>query len=185
MEGYIPISYLNDFIFCPRSIYFHQLHGRRSTALYHDLPQTEGRAAHKSIDNQKYSTRRDIFESIEVYSEKYNIAGKIDTYDSRSGILTERKKRIVNIYDGYIFQLYAQYFALTESGYQVNSLRFYSIDDNKVYPIAKPEDDLEMLAKFELTVDKIKNYDLMNYYQTNINKCRNCIYESLCDQSLA
>ncbi len=185
MESYIPISYLNDFIFCPRSIYFHQLHGRLSTKLYHDVAQTAGRAAHEAIDNKKYSTRKNILQGIEVYCSQYNIAGKIDIFDIKTGLLTERKKQIKAIYDGYVFQLYAQYFGLTEAGYAVKTIRFYSRDDNKVWPVELPDNNQEMFAKFEETVRQIHNYDLNNYRQTNIKKCENCIYEPLCDQSLA
>ena len=94
MEGYIPISYLNDFIFCPRSIYFHQLHGELSTRLYHDKPQIEGKAAHSAIEEKRYSTRKKILQGIDVYCEKYRICGKIDLFDTQKGILTERKKHI-------------------------------------------------------------------------------------------
>ena len=184
MESYIPISYLNDFVFCPRSIYFHQLHGRRSTHLFHELPQTEGKAAHKAIDKRKYSTSRDIYQGIDVYCEKYQLCGKIDIFNVRTGLLTERKKRISTIYDGYIFQLYAQYFALSEMGYYVRSLRFYSIDDNKTYPVSLPKENIEMLTLFEGIVEAIKDCDLDDVNQTNIRKCQNCIYETICDRSL-
>ena len=53
MEPYLPISYLNDFIFCPRSIYFHQLYGRVNQRVYHTPAQTQGKAAHKAIDTQR------------------------------------------------------------------------------------------------------------------------------------
>lgn len=184
MEGYIPISYLNDFIFCPRSIYFHQLHGKLSTRLYHDKPQIEGRAAHTSIDDSRYSTRKSILQGIDVYSEKYRICGKIDLFDVETGLLTERKKHIAVIYDGYVFQLYAQYYGLTEMGYEVRKMRFYSCDDNKIFPVKLPCDEPQMQAAFEEIVSKINSYDLRNFIQTNVKKCENCIYEPLCDQSL-
>ena len=184
MEGYIPISYLNDFIFCPRSIYFHQLHGRISTRLYHDLPQIRGKAVHEAIDEQKYSTRINVLQGVDVYCSQYGICGKIDIFDIDDGLLTERKKHIVRIYDGYVFQLYAQYYGLAEMGYNILQMRFYSSDDNKVYPVKLPEQDLEMKTKFELTVQKIKTYNLFDHVQENPAKCRNCIYESICDQSL-
>lgn len=184
MEGYIPISYLNDFIFCPRSIYFHQLHGELTTRLYHDRPQIEGKAAHTAIDEKCYSSRRSILQGIDIYSEQYRICGKIDLFDVESGLLTERKKHIANIYDGYVFQIYAQYYGLTEMGYNVKSLRFYSCDDNKIYPVKLPAEDQRMQAAFEETVCKINSYDLRNFVQTNRKKCENCIYEPLCDESL-
>ena len=184
MEGYIPISYLNDFVFCPRSIYFHQLHGGLSTRLYHDLPQIQGKAAHEAIDSRKYSTSKNILQGMDVYCQQYGICGKIDIFDIDKALLTERKKHIARIYDGYVFQLYAQYYGLTEMGYAVQQMRFYSSDDNKVYPVALPEDNPQMLEKFRQIVRQIKTYDLNNYVQTNPAKCKNCIYEPICDQSL-
>jgi len=185
MEAYLPIAYLNDFIFCPRSIYFHQLYGRMSQRLYHTTDQTRGKAAHKTIDNQQYSTSRHILQGLEIYSEKYKLGGKLDTYDQLRGLLTERKKKIKVIYDGYIFQLYAQYFCLTEMGYEVKELRLYSIDDNKSYPVVIPEKDLERFRAFEELLEQIRNFDLNAPFTANENKCKHCIYNNLCDFSLA
>ena len=52
--------------------------------------------------------------------------------------LIERKKKITTIYDGYVFQLYAQYYCLIEMGYLVEKIQFYSFDSNKTYPIKLP-----------------------------------------------
>lgn len=76
----------------------------------------------KKSDNAAYSTKVSMLQGISIYSEKYNIIGKIDIFDSEKGILTERKKKVKTIYDGYIFQLYAQYFSLREMGYVVPNL---------------------------------------------------------------
>jgi len=54
MESYIQISFLNDFIFCPRSIYFHQIYKNFDTSMYHENIQIEGKIANKSIDQKKY-----------------------------------------------------------------------------------------------------------------------------------
>jgi len=90
----MPMAYLNDFIFCPRSIYFHQLYGRVEQRLYQSTDQTQGKAAHKAIDGQSYSTSKHILQGMGVYSEKYRIGGKIDTYDQKKALLVERKKKI-------------------------------------------------------------------------------------------
>lgn len=185
MEAYIQISFLNDFIFCPLSIYFHQLFGQLSTRLYHDLPQIEGLAAHKTIDDKKYSTKKSILQGIDIFSHKYNLCGKIDIFDTETGLLTERKKHITKIYDGYIFQIYAHYYGLTEMGYSVKQMRFYSSDDNKVYHVKLPHEDPQMQAAFEQVVDNINSFDMENFTPVNDLKCKNCIYESLCDRSLA
>lgn len=184
MESYIPISYLNDFIFCPRSIYFHQLYGEMSTRLYQARPQIEGRAVHGAIDESRYSTRASVLQGIEIYSDKYGLCGKLDQFDTRSGILTERKKKIKIIYDGYRLQLYAQYFALSEAGYSVKELRLYSFDDNKIYIVPLPSEDEHMLSVFETTVDSLHSLNLNDFFQDNPEKCRNCIYSPLCDQAL-
>lgn len=180
----ILISQLNDFIFCPASIYFHLLYGSRDNIIFQQAPQLNGTKAHEAIDKGSYSSKKSILQGISVYSEKYNLIGKIDIFDNSSHILTERKKKIKTIYDGYIFQIYAQYFALTEMGYSVKKLRLYSMDDNKTHDIPLPENDLIMLEKFENTVRQIKNFNLDTFRQNNIDKCRNCIYEPACDRSL-
>ena len=48
MEDYISISTLNDFIFCPYSIYLHNVYMDTDEELYHATPQTKGRIAHES-----------------------------------------------------------------------------------------------------------------------------------------
>lgn len=185
MESYIPISYLNDFIFCPRSIYFHQLYGNYREELYHDKPQTAGRAAHSSIDEKTYSTRRNILIGVEVYSEKYKLFGRIDIFDIDKGLLWERKREVKTIYDGYVFQLYAHYFALSEMGYTVNQIIIHDLTHNKNYPVRLPYQDKQMLDKFEKVIIDINQYDLEKTdFIPNENKCRRCIYSNLCDKSL-
>ena len=78
MFSYIPISYLNDFSFCPRSIYYHSLYQSYDRRLYQDTPQVAGSAAHRSVDRGSYSTRRDVLQGLDVYSERFNLCGKID-----------------------------------------------------------------------------------------------------------
>lgn len=184
MDDYIIISWLNDFIFCPVSIYFHQLYGNKEKMLCQSTVQIAGTNAHGAVDEGKYSTRKTIMQGTRVISEKYRLVGKIDTFDIATGILTERKKKIAVIYDGYIFQLYAQYFCLKEMGYKVNKIRFYSVDTNKIYNIALPEEDIVMCDKFEATIKEIRKFSLFSFIQTNKTKCANCIYEPACDRSL-
>lgn len=181
MESYLMISFLNDFIFCPRSIYFHQLYGRMSTKVYHSSVQTKGLNAHKSIDTQRYSTAKKVLQGIEVYSDKYRLCGKIDLYDQEKKQLVERKKKIKVIYDGFVYQAYAQYFCLIEMGYQVDSIKLYSMDDNKSYPIPLPQDDIDRLQGFEQLIKEINQYQLTQHIDVNANKCTHCIYNNLCD----
>lgn len=182
-EAPIVISNLNDYIFCPVSIYFHSLDYDTDTLTYQDSYQINGTAAHKAVDSSTYSDNKNILQAISVYSEKYNLLGKIDLFDTENHILTERKKKVTRIYDGYIFQVYAQYFGLTEMGYSVDKIRIYSKDDNRMYPIALPDENPDMLKKFENLIKNMNNFKLETFNQDNIEKCSNCIYETLCSFS--
>ncbi len=184
MEETILISWLNDFIFCPISIYFHNLYGALNKALYQSSYQLNGTKAHQCIDNGTYSDKKTVLQGISVYSQELGIQGKIDVFDIEKGLLTERKNQIVKIYDGYIYQLYAQYYALTEMGYKVKKIRFHSIKDNKNYDIKLPEEDKETDKKFKELIAKMHNFDMEKYTPTNAEKCNKCIYEPSCDRSL-
>ena len=179
MESYLPISFLNDFIFCPRSIYFHNLYGAYKQELYHVHSQTRGKAKHKNIDKGTYSTAKKYLLNFEVYSEKYKLHGKIDIYDQEEKNLVERKYHIQKIYDGYRYQLYAQYFCLEEMGLPVENLFLHSLKDNRRYPIPIPT--LEVIDEFEELIQKINSYNLLDKFSQNQKKCIKCIYNPLCD----
>lgn len=183
-ENPIVISNLNDFVFCPISIYFHNLYCDIETTLYQDKPQLEGKAAHKAIDTQAYSTSANILQAVDVYCEKYNLIGKIDIFDKATGTLTERKKKVSIVYDGYLWQLYAQYFALEEMGYIVKKLKIHSIDDNKNYNIPLPTENKGKLSQFEKLLEAFTAFDFESYQPKDKNKCQNCIYEPYCDRSV-
>ena len=93
MNETILITELNDFIFCPASIYFHKLYGNRDVMTYQNKAQINGTHAHKSIDNGTFSSEKKIMMAIDVYSEKYDLIGKIDMFDISIGLLRERKKK--------------------------------------------------------------------------------------------
>ena len=83
-EDYISISTLNDFIFCPYSIYLHNVYMESDEGLYHATPQTKGRNAHETIDTKKASNRADDLQSLPIISEKYRLMGKIDLYRGKA-----------------------------------------------------------------------------------------------------
>lgn len=184
-EDLISLSQLNDFIFCPVSIYFHGLYGATDKLLYQQSPQLSGTNAHKRVDEGTYSTSKNIITALPVYSEKYGLYGKIDIYDIKTKVLRERKKKIKQIYDGYIFQLYGQYYCMKEMGYEIKKLEIHSIDDNKMYIIALPEDNIDKKNAFDLLIEKIKSFRIEEFSQMNPAKCNNCIYEPICDRSIS
>ena len=184
MEEPINITMLNDYLFCPISIYYHNVYDDMEKNLYQTSKQINGTEAHKAIDYNKYSTSANVLQGVSVYSEKYNLIGKIDVFDINKGCLIERKKKISVIYDGYIFQLYGQFYSLTEMGYKVNKLKLYSMDDNKTYDVKLPTESLEMRQKFEKVIFDINHFDFDTFVQNNRQKCLSCIYEPCCGGSL-
>lgn len=184
MDDAILITELNDFIFCPASIYFHKLYGSLDYMLYQSNDQIDGKKAHESVDLGRYSTRKDTLMGTDVYCSRYRLIGKIDIYDGKRHLLRERKKKIKTVFDGYVFQLYAQCFALREMGYPVEQMELFSIDDHKTYTVRLPEDDPAMLFAFEETIMRMREFRLDEFIQNNMDKCRRCIYEPACDRSL-
>ena len=70
-------------------------------------------------------------------------------------------------------------------GYAVKSMRFYSSDDNKVYPVALPEENAEMFEKFKSTNKAMQSFIPSSYEPKTADKCRHCIYNDFCDRPLA
>ena len=91
MTDYIPLSVLNDFVFCPYSIYLHQVYMEADEDVYKAAPQTRGTVAHEPVDRKTSSTRRGELLSLPVYSDTLGIAGKIDVYKTEGCRLIERK----------------------------------------------------------------------------------------------
>ncbi|HOI18828.1 MAG TPA: type V CRISPR-associated protein Cas4 [Candidatus Woesearchaeota archaeon] len=180
MEQNVVISNLNDFIFCPRSIYFHNIYCSFDEKLYQTTYQTKGKNAHKNIDAQKYSTKKTILEGIDIYSEELGVIGRIDLFDVDKGVLTERKNKINILYEGYYLQIYAQCFCLIEMGYSVNKIRFYSVSDNKIYNVNLPRDVEKSRLKEVIRQMRLFDFNNKNFTQ-NPNKCKMCIYKELCD----
>lgn len=181
MENNILITWLNDFIFCPKSIFYHNLYSDVNSVSLQEQSQINGTAAHKILDNGTYSSKDIYLTGISVYCDKFNLSGKIDKLDLKTGALTERKKKIKNIYDGFVLQLYGQYFSLTEMGYKVNSLNLYSMDDNKVYPIPLPDESEYYYQRFLEVIEGINIFSEADFSLQNPKKCRRCIYKELCD----
>ena len=180
MEDYIQISTLNDFIFCPKSIYYHAIYSKYNQNIYHEKPQIAGKIKHENIDKKIYSSAKRYLQSLEVYSEKYRLCGKIDVFDKETSSLIERKNKITTIYDGYRYQLYAQYFCLKEMEYDVKKLFLHSLTDNKRYPIDLPDDSETQI--FEKLIQDIRSFDVFDKtFSQNTQKCEKCIYRELCD----
>lgn len=181
MEELISISTLNDFIFCPYSIYLHNIYMYADEDLYHAVPQTRGRAVHETIDRKSASTRAGDLLALPVCSEELGIIGKIDLYRKSEKLLIERKYQLKQLFKGQIYQLWAQYFCMKEMGYEVERLAFYEISTNTMLPIETPnEAEKNELMGF---IQRFRNYDPNQKININPNKCAHCIYCNLCDKT--
>lgn len=177
MESYIQISKINDFLYCPRSLYLHMAYEDFDKSGYHEVAQTAGKLVHENIENQTYSSAKRYIQGISVYCEKYNIAGKIDIYDQKEKTLIERKNKIKYIYLGYKYQLYGEYFSIAEMGYDVKKLFLHSLSDNKRYEISLPDSEEE--AAFAEIINKIKNFTVEDIKNHSCEHCANNIYSPL------
>ncbi len=177
MEPYIQISKINDFTFCPATLYLHSMYEGFSTDNFHETPQVVGRLKHETVDRGAYSTAKRFLTGLSVYSEKYNIMGRIDIYDRETQTLIERKTKIKKIYDGYRYQLYAQYYCLTEMDYPVKKMVLRSLDDNKNYTIPLP--GKKECLKFEGVLKAMRNFDPRVLLSHRCPKCAMSVYGAL------
>jgi CRISPR-associated protein Cas4 len=175
MDSLIPISKINDFLYSPKSLYFHSSFEDFDTEIYHQKFQARGNLTHEKIDTSKYSSSKRYLQGIPVYCEKYGLVGKIDLYDKQTSSLIERKFLIQKIHKGYIYQLYAQMFCLVEMGFEVKKMFLHSLSDNTRYPIKLP--DQKEIQEFEAVLNKIRNYDLES-------ESRNWKTEKIDDQTI-
>lgn len=187
MESYIKLSTLNDFIFCPKSIYYHTLYDSYNKNIYQEQAQKEGTKVHEAVDNKTYSTSKYILQGMSVYGDYYKIAWKIDIFNTNTWELIERKNQIFldenknpKIYLWQKYQLWWQMFCLEEMWYNIQSLWIYSVKDNKKYRIYKPS--TKQLLAFEKVLNKYRKFDLFQKnWRQNTEKCKKCIYRELCD----
>lgn len=177
MDSFIPISAINDFLFCPKSLYLHSVYSSFETKVYHDTPQTVGTIAHENIENGTYTTAKHILQGLSVSSEKLGVKGKIDLYDSKNYWLIERKYRVKQIYLGFKYQLYAQMYCLIEAGYPVEKLFIQSLSDNRRYEIPLPIG--EEKEAFEKVIEQMKSFTPEDVQNHTCSRCENHIYDLL------
>jgi len=149
--------------------------------LYHATPQTRGKIAHESVDKKRASNRKSDLQSLPVYSMRYKLMGKVDVYRQSEKLLIERKYQLKNIYQGQIYQLWAQYFCLIEMGYEVERIAFYEISTNKMISICLPNDS--DIVQFSTFIERFHQFNPTAPLTINPNKCKHCIYCNLCDKT--
>lgn len=58
MDDYIAIATLNDYIFCPYSIYLHNVYMDTDEGMYKATPQIKGTLVHEGVDHKTSSTKK-------------------------------------------------------------------------------------------------------------------------------
>jgi len=149
--------------------------------VYYAIPQIIGKNAHKTVDEKK-ATQAYLIESLPIISHEMGLTGKIDVYNKNNATLIERKYNLKQIFQGQIYQLWAQFFCMTEMGYTINHLRFYEISTHKTTEIPIPTTADK--AKFTLFLSNFRNYNPRKTFEPNPNKCLRCIYCNLCDKTI-
>lgn len=177
MEPIINISNINDFLYCPKSLYLHTIYSSFDTKVFHDAPQVVGGLVHEAIDQNRYSTSKHILQGLPVYSQKLGVKGKIDIYDAKKQHLIERKYRVKQIYKGFLYQLYAQMYCLEEARYPVKQMSIHSLADNKRYDIPLPT--ASERTEFEATIRQMRQFDVAQLTAHNCSQCDNTIYSLL------
>lgn len=71
MEFFLPISYLNDFVFCPYSIYLLQVFDNSKEEVYSANPQQKGKSAHDIVDNTNLKKSKKILSGTDVLNFYY------------------------------------------------------------------------------------------------------------------
>ncbi len=179
MDGYISFSELNDFLFCPQSLYLHTLYKNYKSNVYHDTPQTDGKAAHETIDQATYN-KGGWETGVWLSSPSYRIYGRCDLYNPTTGELVERKRTIRRIYEGQRMQAWAQAMCLMDMGKSVTSVTLHSLTDNLRYSIPVPDEKIKLQVK--QLVHQMLTYKANYTHETKTidTRCRHCIYAPLC-----
>jgi len=179
MFSEIPITALNDFLFCPRSLYFHyEMYESLNESQYKAASQKRGTLKHTASDEGRYSSSKRYRQGMEITSRQYGLVGKIDIYDTETKTLIERKTKIQYIFPGYRMQVFAQTVCLEEMGLEVRNVFLHSLSDNKKYPIVFTEKDCE---DFLDVLEKMRGFDISQSLPLqDEKKCAVCIYRTLC-----
>lgn len=98
MNVNIALSTLNDFIFCPYSIYLHNVYMETDEDIFKTIVQMSGTNAHKATDSKKGSSRSCDILSLPVCSNSLGLYGVIDLYRGNTATLIERKLRLNHIF---------------------------------------------------------------------------------------
>lgn len=92
MNDYIPLSTLNDFIFCPYSIYLHSVYMESDEDLYKATPQIKGAIRLQFSVYEVRNTKRivnNLMSKIEAYAKHFTADDSVILFDIEAEKLTK------------------------------------------------------------------------------------------------
>jgi CRISPR-associated exonuclease Cas4 len=114
LPDYLPLSYLNQFVYCPRRFWLMYVQGEMEV----NAPVLEGRLRHQRADQPGYQTDEQgrTLRSIHVWSDTLRIAGIADFIEERDGVFVplEHKRGSMGHWLSDHVQLCAQAMCLEE-----------------------------------------------------------------------
>ena len=179
IDNYINITTLNDFLFCPYSIYLHNAFMDMDGDVFVAKPQVRGKAAHKEIDERTLSVEPDDVQSLKVFSIELGLVGVIDLYRKNERHLIEFKYKVGDsLFLGQKAQLWAQYFCLSEMGSQVEKISVYEKSTGIFHDVKIPANDVKQILTD--LIRKFREFDFSQPMEVSTKKCTYCIYCNLC-----
>ena len=110
----IPISLIGNYLYCPYSIYLHNVYMEMDDSVYKAEHLYKGSAVHRAVDEKRMDNRKEVLQAFPVFSERMGLVGKIDVFNVKTGELVERKTKVDRIYPRHIYQLWGQMLCLRE-----------------------------------------------------------------------
>lgn len=182
IDTLIPISLIGNYLYCPHSIYLHNVYMETDDSVYKAEHLYKGSAVHRAVDEKRTDNRKEVLQALPVYSERLGLVGKIDMFNAKTGELVERKTKVDRIYPRHIYQLWAQMFCLREMGYNVTKLSLYDYTSNKKHNVEIPSELEEQ--DFVSFLKGMRSYNPSNdEIEVSEQKCRYCIFTNMCDKT--
>lgn len=178
----IPISLIGNYLYCPYSIYLHNVYMETDDSVYKAEHLYKGSVVHRAVDEKRMDNRKEVLQAFPVFSERMGLVGKIDVFNVKTGELVERKTKVDRIYPRHIYQLWAQLFCLREMGYDVTKLSLYDYTANKKHDVKIPtvKDEEDFVSFIKAMRDYNPSEDVVDVHE---QKCRYCIFTNMCDKT--
>lgn len=185
--SYLPLSYIAEYEYCPRSSYYLITNAPRLRD-ENDFIQ-DGRVQHKEVDEgyQISKKSKKILSSVKIFSEKYGISGKVDIVEfhgDKSIIPVEIKRGKCRESSMHNVQIALSAICLQEifPGYKISFGAIFFKEDRQKITINLDENLLKKAQNLALHL-KQKNQSSLNpkdFKPLKDHRCQGCCFKQLC-----